>query len=289
MSASRLPLLHFVRILLTIALALSYPSFGDDSVVIRPSTVTSRARKPTWRRGKVVAVHPPPPLPAGPNDALNGVVKLWRGDITELAVDAIQNAANSGLWSGGGIDGAIHKAAGPGLKTACWTCVSSNAPSCTAHHHCRLSLLFFVFSMFRLTPSLTLLASVSVFSFRFNFTPRLLPPRSFPFLPGSRADRCSPGDTKVTIGYRLHASHVLHSVGPRGIKPAVLESTYASALDGALAIGARSVALCCISTGIFGYPIEQATPVALSTVRRWLDLHPGEFLFIYRYILCEFC
>jgi hypothetical protein len=61
------------------------------------------------------------------------------------------------------------------------------------------------------------------------------------------------------------------------VKPAVLERTYTTALDGALAIGARSVALCCISTGIFGYPIEQATPVALSTVRRWLDLHPGAF------------
>ena len=79
----------------------------------------------------------------------------------------------------------------------------------------------------------------------------------------------------MTLGFRLHATHVLHSVGPIGVKPAVLASTYTTALDGAKAIGARSVALCCISTGIFGYPIEQATPVALSTVRQWLERNRG--------------
>ena len=99
--------------------------------------------------------------------------------------------------------------------------------------------------------------------------------RSFPLLPGSDADRCLPGGTKVTHGFRLHAKSVLHSVGPIGVKPAVLASTYVTALDGAKAIGARSVALCCISTGVYGYPIEQATPVALSTVRQWLERNRG--------------
>ena len=55
------------------------------------------------------------------------------------------------------------------------------------------------------------------------------------------------------------------------MKPAVLERTYTTALDGALAIGARSVALCCISTGIFGFPQERAAGIALRTTRAWLD------------------
>jgi O-acetyl-ADP-ribose deacetylase (regulator of RNase III) len=79
----------------------------------------------------------------------------------------------------------------------------------------------------------------------------------------------------VTHGFRLHAKSVLHSVGPIGVKPAVLASSFVSALDGAKANGARSVALCCISTGVYGYPIEQATPVALSTVRQWLERNRG--------------
>ena len=125
-----------------------------------------------------------------------------------------------------------------------------------------------------LSLSLSLFLSYSLFSSPLVFS-LLLPSRSFPFLPGSYADRCATGDTRVTLGFRLHATHVLHSVGPIGVKPAVLASTYTTALDGAKAIGARSVALCCISTGIFGYPIEQATPVALSTVRQWLERNRG--------------
>ena len=93
--------------------------FGDK-VMLRPSTITLKGRKQIWRDATVVAVHPPPPLPSGVDDELNRIVKVWKGDITHLGVDAIQNAANAGLWSGGGIDGAIHKAAGPDLKKACW-------------------------------------------------------------------------------------------------------------------------------------------------------------------------
>jgi len=137
-----------------------------------------------------------------------------------------------------------------------------------------LLLLLFSPTSLSLSLSLSLFLSYSLFSSPLVFS-LLLPSRSFPFLPGSYADRCATGDTRVTLGFRLHATHVLHSVGPIGVNPAVLASTYTTALDGAKAIGARSVALCCISTGIFGYPIEQATPVALSTVRQWLERNRG--------------
>ena len=106
-----------------------------------------------------------------------------------------------------------------------------------------LLLLLFSPTSLSLSLSLSLFLSYSLFSSPLVFS-LLLPSRSFPFLPGSYADRCATGDTRVTLGFRLHATHVLHSVGPIGVKPAVLASTYTTALDGATAIGARSVALC---------------------------------------------
>lgn len=92
------------------------------------------------------------------------------------------------------------------------------------------------------------------------------------------------GLCKVTKGYNLPAAHVLHTVGPiangRPTKThrAQLASCYTSCLDAAAQLECRTLAFCCISTGVFGFPIDQATPIAVETVRTWLAAHPDQRL-----------
>lgn len=87
------------------------------------------------------------------------------------------------------------------------------------------------------------------------------------------------GQAKVTLGYNLPAKHIIHTVGPITNGAVTdelreqLASSYRSCLDAAVEAGDRSIAFCCISTGVFGFPAEEAAQVAVDTVRTWLDEH----------------
>jgi O-acetyl-ADP-ribose deacetylase (regulator of RNase III) len=155
----------------------------------------------------------PPIEPLNPANALiNQKVSHYTGNICAMEIDAIVNAANEALLGGGGIDGAIHSAAGDHLYNECKT------------------------------------------------IPK-----------GESGDRCDCGAAKITRGYNLPAKFVIHTVGPRGQKEDMLRSAYNSVLQIVKEKKIRSVALCGISTGIFGYPLEAASRVACETVRTWLE------------------
>jgi O-acetyl-ADP-ribose deacetylase (regulator of RNase III) len=141
-------------------------------------------------------------------------MSLVRGSIVELDVDAIVNAANSTLQGGGGVDGAIHAAAGPSL----------------------------VVESRRLAP-------------------------------------CPTGEARITGGHRLKARFVIHTVGPiwRGGasgEAELLARCYRSSLALATAHGVKTVAFPAISTGIYGYPVEEASRIAVREVAAWLDGNP---------------
>ena len=150
------------------------------------------------------------------------MIRIIQGDITTLAVDAIVNAANQPMLGGGGVDGAIHHAAGPELYEACLK------------------------------------------------VPEVRP-----------GVRCPTGEARITPGFRLPAKFVIHTVGPvyrDGLhgEPEKLAACYRNALALAAENDCRSVAFPCISTGVYGYPVEDAARIAIREVRRFLHAEGAE-------------
>jgi len=141
-------------------------------------------------------------------------IEIQQGDITLLAVDAIVNAANRRLLGGGGVDGAIHRAAGPELLEEC-----------------------------------------------------------------RGLGGCPTGEARITKGYRLPARHVIHTVGPvyrgRPEDARLLKDCYVNSLKLAVTHRLASVAFPAISCGVYGYPLEAASKIAVDTTLSFLTEHPG--------------
>lgn len=145
------------------------------------------------------------------------MIKIIQGDITTLSVDAVVNAANQRMLGGGGVDGAIHDAAGEELLEACLK------------------------------------------------VPEIRP-----------GVRCPTGEARITPAFKLPAKFVIHTVGPvyRGGnsgEAAKLASCYRNSLTLAKENGCKSIAFPCISTGVYGYPIEEAATIALREVSEFLS------------------
>lgn len=142
-------------------------------------------------------------------------LSVFIGDITTLDVDAIVNAANNSLLGGGGVDGAIHRAAGPDLLAEC-----------------------------------------------------------------QALGGCETGAAKVTKGYQLEASHVIHTVGPiwRGGaagEAGLLAACHMNSLHLAARLQAETVAFPAISTGAYGYPLQEAASVTVESCKNWIATNEG--------------
>lgn len=146
-------------------------------------------------------------------------IEIVNESVVFQKTDAIVNAANTTLMGGGGVDGAIHDAAG--------------------------DRLYWYFRDMGCT--------------------------------------CQPGEAIESPGFNLPARHIIHTVGPiwhGGSKdePNILANCYRNSLDEAIKHECRSISFCCISVGVYGYPLEPATRIALSTVAKWIEEHDSDML-----------
>ncbi len=153
----------------------------------------------------------------------DSILELVQGDITRQDTDAIVNAANESLLGGGGVDGAIHRAAGPELLDEC-----------------------------------------------------------------RKLEGCKTGSAKITRGYHLKAKHIIHAVGPvyrngKQNEPVLLASAYRMSLELASENKCASIAFPAISTGVYGYPLEDAARIAFRTIIDYMSEHPE--IKLVRYVL----
>ena len=142
-------------------------------------------------------------------------ISITNGDITQLPVDAIVNAANSSLLGGGGVDGAIHRAGGSQILEECKAIVA-------------------------------------------------------------RQGGCQPGQAVITNGGKLQAKYVIHTVGPiwqggRNLEAEKLSNCYRNSLELAAKHGIKSIAFPNISTGVYGFPKQDAAGIAVKAVREFLE------------------